>query len=325
MVDVDVFKTEIAPPRKIHPKVEEMKTTGKLFLSNKLALVGFTITSIYFLIAILDVVYPQYLGVANDNTYLSWVPGRTPVTIPPSQLGSPSLTPAGGWMYIFGTTFYNMPIFPAMLAALKFDLGYSLAIVLVGGGIGVVIGVISGYIGGIFDEVMMRVTDIFFSVPFLVLAIAFLFVFGHVLSSVVFALVIIWWPIYARLTRGQALSTKALNYVESAKAAGSSRLRNIFVHVLPNVLSPVYVQFSLDLGTIVLIFSTLDFLGIVNGNPYTPELGSMIVAQGYGLSWLIAGYWWPAIIPGIFLLIFTISVNLMGDGLRDVLDPKLRR
>ena len=335
MVDLTTTELQVTPPKKMHPAVEEFKSTAKLFLSNKLALVGGTITAIYFLIALLDVVYPEYLGggINGSNTFtiISLMPyGSISPATPGSSLVYPSLFPVShygfpAWWFFLGTTMYQVPILPAMLIALKYDLSYSLFVVLIGGSLGIVVGVVAGYLGGIFDELLMRITDIFFSIPFIVLLIAWLFVVGNTsLLAVSEALVIIWWPIYARLVRGQALSTKALNYVEAARAAGSSKFRNIFVHVLPNVLSPVYVQFSLDLGTIVLIFATLDFLSIVHLS-YLPELGALILGYGDGLGYLVSGYWWPAIIPGIFLLIFTVSINLMGDGLRDVLDPKLRK
>jgi peptide/nickel transport system permease protein len=109
--------------------------------------------------------------------------------------------------------------------------------------------------------------------------------------------------------------------VEAATASGASTARNVFSHVLPNVLSPVFVQISLDLGTIMQLFAVLFFLGVIS-DPYFPELGNII---NLGQAWLSAGIWWPVIIPGVFILLFTISINLLGDGLRDVLDPKLRR
>ena len=113
-----------------------------------------------------------------------------------------------------------------------------------------------------------------------------------------------------------------MNFLYSLSSLLLNFVRNVFVHVLPNVLSPVFVQFSLDLGTIVQVFAALDFIGFNKGNPYLPELGNMLT---WGETYLSYGAWWPIVIPGIFLLIFTVSVNLMGDGLRDVLDPKLRR
>lgn len=303
--------------QKRNARTENARMTLKLFLKNRLAFAGLIITAVYFLIALLDYVYPPWLGVPNITSMLDFVPGHTASGLLPTP---PSFS--GSWYYWLGTTVSRIPIFPAMLASLKIDLGYSLLIVLVGMLSGVILGSFSGYIGGYFDEVVMRVADIFFSLPFLVFAIVITFVLGFTLTNIVIALMIIWWPTYARLTRGLALSTKSLKYVEAAAASGSSTLRSVFTHIIPNVLSPVYVQMSLDLGSIVQIFAALDFLGFNQGNIYLPELGNMI---NIGQNSLAGGMWWPIVMPGVFLLIFTIAINLMGDGLRDVLDPKLRR
>lgn len=298
--------------------------TLRLFLKNKLALIGTIITLIYFGIALLDFIYPQYLGVANISSVANFL---HTTTLNPSALPTPP-TFSNGWWYWFGTTEYGVPILPAMLAALKVDMGYSVLIVLTAAAIGLFVGTASGYLGGLVDELLMRVTDVFFGIPTLVLAIAIIYVLGRGIDLLAIALIIVRWPMFARLSRGNALSVKQSKYIEAAQAYGSSGLRNMFAHVMPNILSPIYVQVSLELGTVVLTFSTLDFLGFNFANPLIPELGSMIAGfggSGATSTFLAFGLWWPMVIPGIFLLIFTISVNLLGDGLRDILDPKLRR
>ncbi len=300
---------------KRRPRMEDFSHTFKLFVKNKIAFVGFAIVLIYFIITVLDYADPYWLGVANINTVASWAPHLTAAVPTPPTL-------ARGWWYWFGETQFQAPIFPVMLAALKTDITYSLIVVLTGLVIGIVLGTLSGYFGKLYDELLMRITDIFFSVPTLVMAIAVTTVLGYSLQNVMIALIIIWWPIYARLTRGVSLSIKSNKYIEASTAAGSSGLRNVFVHVLPNVLSVVFVQFSLDLGTVVQLLAALDFIGFNKANPLLPELGSMLT---WGTTYLVGGIWWPIVVPGIFLLIFTVAVNLMGDGLRDVLDPKLRR
>ncbi len=344
-----------------HPRVEDFISTLKVFVKNRIALAGLIIVVIYAIIAILDWVYPAYLGIKSGfdlsdalvtfhmSTYLgkpilypspitgSLIPftigvsyGVPPygsgaiITLIPPTLHGPTNTP--GWWWIFGSTAYNLPIFPVMLASLKWDLTYTVVIVLIGAAIGTIVGTFAGFYGGATDEAIMRVTDIFFSIPFLVLAMAILYVMGVSINNVLLALIIIWWPIYARLTRGQALSVKANKFVEAATASGSSRIRTMFVHILPNVLAPVFVQISLDLGTVIALFATLDFLGFHYTSIYLPELGNMIT-WGDQTRYLFATpmNWWPFLIPALFLVIFTIAVNLLGDGLRDVLDPKLRR
>lgn len=336
-----------------HPRIEDFEATLRVLLKNKLAMVGLTITLIYAAITILDYVYPQYLGInpgtgALSDALISF--GRTagvtwqghayfvgstisiaapygadvPFTIVPPTLNGPTGTP--GWWWWLGGTAYFLPILPVMLAGLKFDLTYTLLIVFFGALVGTVLGTISGYYGGILDEVLMRITDIFFSVPFLILAIAISYALGATVQWVIFAIIIIWWPTYARLTRGQALGIKSNKFVEAARASGSSNLRIVFSHILPNVLAPVFIQISLDVGVIVQVFATLDFLGFHFTSITLPEIGNMM-NWGDQPNYLFAHpmNWWPVVIPGIFLVIFTIAVNLFGDGLRDVLDPKLRR
>lgn len=309
-------------------KIKRRKTglnfTLNLFLKNKLALIGSIITLVYFSIAVLDYIYPQYLGISNISSVANFL---HTTSLNPSALPTPP-TFSRGWWYWLGTTEYGVPIFPAMLAALKVDMGYSVLIVLSAAVIGLFIGTASGYLGGIVDETLMRITDVFFGIPTLVLAIAIMYVLGRGIDLLAVALIIVRWPMFARLSRGNALSVRQSRYIEAAQAYGSSSLRNMFTHVMPNILSPIYVQISLELGTVVLTFSTLDFLGFNFANPLIPELGSMIAGfggSGATSTFLAFGLWWPMVIPGIFLLIFTISVNLLGDGLRDILDPKLRR
>lgn len=316
MAELNVNPEKIAVAKKRRPRMEDTKNTLNLFIHNRLAFSGMIITAVYFFIALLDVIYPQWLGVSNLNSMLSFVPGgRATAQLPTAP------TFSNGWWFYLGTTYSQIPLLPVMFAALEFDMGYSLLIVFSGVGIGLLLGTFSGYFGGMIDEVVMRITDVFFSFPTLVLAIAMAYVLGEDMNVIIIALIIVWWPNYARFSRGLALTTKNQNFVEAAVASGSTRFRNVFVHIMPNVLSPIYVQLSLDLGSVILILAALDFIGF-NKNGFLPEIGNLInIGQGY----LATGMWWPVFMPGIFLLIFTVAVNLMGDGLRDVLDPKLRR
>lgn len=302
---------------KKRPRLEDFKNTAKLFFKNKFAFVGFVITLIYFLLALLDEVYPAYLGVSSYTSLLSFrIHYSSPLPMPPAF--------NKGWWYFMGTTqlgSYKFALFPSVLGALKIDMGYSIIIVLAGATIGILLGTFSATYGKYLDDVLMRVTDVFYSLPYLIIALAFIFILGRYLIYVVYALIIVWWPIYARLARGQTLYVKSAKFVEAAYAAGTSRPRTIFSHIIPNVLSPLFIQMSLDIGSIVQIFAALDYLGI-SVSPYIDELGNII---SLGQSYLSIGIWWPIIFPGIFLLIFTVAVNMMGDGLRDVLDPRLRR
>ena len=302
--------------RERHPKVENFLNLLKLFLKNKTALSGMIISIVYFILAALDYIYPQYLGVNNLDSMIVFLKGQPVGSFLPTP---PTLS--NGWWYYFGTTEYEIPIFPAMLAALKYDIGFSIVIVLIGTVIGTIGGAIAGYMGGYIDGLIMRITDIFLSVPLIVLAIAVTFFLGSTFIDLVFALIIVSWPMYARLSRGVALSVRSSQFNMAAIASGSSRIRNVFVHVIPNILSPVLVQMSLSVGRVIIIFAALYYLSIVRGNPYLPELGNMMVM---GQNYLADGIWWPVVIPGVFLVIFVTALNLMGDGLRDVLDPRMR-
>ncbi|MEM0135313.1 MAG: ABC transporter permease [Thermoplasmatales archaeon] len=301
----------------IHPHYDNFISVFKLLLKNKTATAGLIISLIYFILAILDYVYPQYLGVKDIGSMLSFLNGANVNSLLPTP---PQFN--RGWWYFLGTTEYRIPILPVMLAALKFDIGYSVLIVLSGAIIGTAIGTISGYFGKTADEILMRITDVFLSIPFIVLAIAVTFVLGAKFIDLVLALIIISWPLYARLARGQALTIRGRDFIAAATASGSSGIRNVVVHVIPNLLSPIMVQISLSVGRVILVFAALYYLSIIRGNEYLPELGNMMVM---GQSYLPYGIWWPVVIPGIFLVVFVTALNLLGDGLRDVLDPRLRR
>ncbi|BAB60496.1 ABC transport system permease protein P1P2A1A2 [Thermoplasma volcanium GSS1] len=319
MAEVEVFKARRKEQKKRSARLEDFLFTLRLIVSNKIAFVGLLITLVYFAIAVIDYIDPRWLGVSNLSSALNFLHGKS--YYPSATLVLPP-TLSHGWYYWLGTTEYGIPILPDMLAALKVDLTLSVEIVLTGALIGLILGTVSAYYGGLIDEAMMRITDIFFSIPALILALAIAFIIGLTFTNIALAFIIVWWPIYARLGRSLTLSIKNMNFIEAANAAGSSSVRNIFYHVIPGVLSPLFVQFSLDIGTVVQLFAALEFLGVVPVDPFLPELGRMMV---WGESYLIFGKWWAVLIPAIFLMIFTVSVSLLGDGLRDVLDPRQRR
>ena len=303
---------------KRNPRFENYSFTFKLLLKNKIALAGLVIAIFYAIITILDYVDPSYLGVSSITTAINFLHGA-PLNSTGSAVTPPTLSK--GWYYYFGTTKYGIPILPAMFAALKIDITYTL--VIAGGGaiIGTIVGSFSGYFGGIFDQVIMRITDVFFSIPHLVLAIAIAFILGFTFRNIALAFLIVSWPAYARIVRSTVLSLREAKFVEAAVAGGVSKIRILFSHLIPNSFSPVLVQFSLQFGSVIQLFAALAFLGFVAGNAFAPELGNMI---SWGETYLAAGKWWAITIPGIFLIIFSVGLNLLGDGLRDVLDPKLR-
>ncbi|MCH1770538.1 MULTISPECIES: ABC transporter permease [Metallosphaera] len=282
-----------------------LKLSLKVFFSNRTAVAGLIIFLGYVADALLMQFYPEIVGVRNPNTLIyNFI---NPVPQPPSA------------KYPLGTTYPGVNLLQAIMEAIRIDLGFSLLIVVSGALIGAVIGVLAAYVGGYLDEVLMRITDIFFSVPFLVLALAVGFVLGRSLNSMVIALIIVWWPIYARYSRSLTLSLRESMFIEAAKASGASNTRIMFRHILPNTLPPILVQISLDLGSVVGIFATLAFIGFIP-NANIPELGYL---TSLGLNYIQSAPW-TVIFPGLAITLFALSVNLMGDGLRDVIDPRRR-
>lgn len=305
-----VVPKEVKPVTAWQRRLQEAKLSLRLLVKSPLAATGLVIVLIYVGIAI----YAQFFIPSND--YMA----PTFAGLPIAPFWWPGGTTAGGWLGTSGVG-KGVPLDSAIPKAIRIDLMYSAFVVLIGAAIGTLIGVYSAYKGGLFDEALMRVTDITYSIPFLVLVIAVSYVFSrHDFLTVNTILLILWWPPYARLVRSQALSVKELRFIEAARAAGASDARIMLRHVLPNTLAPVFVQISLDMGTVTQVFAALDFLSI--GLPlFVPELGNLIVIGYFNFP----SYPWTIIIPGVVLLIFTVGVNLLGDGLRDVLDPRMRR
>jgi len=288
-------------------KLHEWRLTLKILIESPSSAVGLAIVLAYSAIAIIDFTYPSLIGVQDA---FSMIPDYTnPVPSPPVWPTHP-----------FGTSFPGVDLYQAVMSAIRVDLWYSLLIVLAGAAIGTIVGVLAAYIGGYLDEALMRFTDIFLSVPYLPFAIAVAFVLGRALDDVSIALAIVWWPLYARYAYGQTLSVKQNTYIEAARASGVGSWGIMLHHVVPNVLTPIFVQVSLDLGTVVQVFAALTFIGFASGNPLLPELGTLI---SNGFQYAVAAPW-VVLFPGVAILIFAIGMNLLGDGLRDALDPRSR-
>ncbi len=227
-----------------------------------------------------------------------------------------------GKYVLLGTDELGRDYLSRIIMAAPLDLLIAIVVVTSALLIGVVLGVVSGYYGGWVDEAIMRVTDIFLSIPGLILALAFTAALGPGLLNVMTALVITWWPGYTRLIRAQTLSVRENLYVEAARAVGVPSGRIVIRHVLPNSIAPVLVNATLDMGTVILVASALSFLGL-GVQPPDPEWGAMV---SDGRFYIIAqGWWWLSTFPGLAILFASLGFNLAGDGLRDILDPRLRR
>jgi peptide/nickel transport system permease protein len=183
--------------------------------------------------------------------------------------------------------------------------------------IGIPLGVVAGYFGGFIDDVIMRITDVFLAFPALLLALAFAAVLAPSVGNTTIAIAITWWPWYTRLIRGQAASVAGRQFVESARALGVPHRKILLRHVLPNSITPLIVQVSLDVGGVILTASALSFLGLGAQDP-TPDWGLMVnQGQAYFTT-----QWWLVTFPGLAILVTAAAFNLLGDGLRDVLDPR---
>lgn len=219
----------------------------------------------------------------------------------------------------FGTDEVGNDVFTRVIVGARVTLQIACIVTGVAMLIGIPLGMIAGYMGGWVQEVIMRITDVFLSVPGLILAIAIVGALGPGIVNAMLALSLVWWPGYVRLVQAKTLSLKNEIYVEAARSMGASSLRIVFVHILPNCTSPIIVKASMDMGMSILGAASLGFLGL-GAQPPFPEWGAMIsVARNYLPDW-----WWYSFYPGLAIFITVLGFNLLGDGLRDILDPKHR-
>jgi peptide/nickel transport system permease protein len=291
----------------------------RIMRANPLTFAGFILVTIILVLAALVALVPSLIipyGATQDTGAHEVAP--TLFRWPPS-LAHP-----------FGTDQANIDLFSAVLRALPLDLAIGIGIA----GIALVAGGILGLIAGFWDQpgtpggavsvVILRTTDVFLAFPSLVLALAIVASIGRGIWAAILAILITWWPYYVRLVRGETLAVKHLPYVTAARAAGVRETRILTRHILRNVLEPVIVYFTLDIGTVLVTFSTISFIGA--GIPWpgpTPEWGSMM--SFYQGNYPLEQFWWFITFPAIAIFVTALAFSLLGDGLRDVLDPRTRR
>jgi peptide/nickel transport system permease protein len=271
----------------------------RLLRSSPLITTGGAIALLIVLVALVAPLLAPFPGDAGSATN------------PVAALQAPSLH------HLFGTDQVGRDVFSRVLYGARVSPLIALLVLVIACVVGVPLGVVAGYFGGVADEVIMRVTDIFLAFPSLLLSLAFAAVLPPSLTSLTIAIAITWWPWYARLIRGQAASVAGRPYVESCRALGIPTWRILLRHVLPNSVTPLIVQVSLDFGGVILTASALSFLGLGAQDP-TPDWGLM-VAEGENY---FTTQWWLVTYPGLAIMLTALAFNLLGDGLRDVLDPR---
>jgi peptide/nickel transport system permease protein len=276
-----------------------LQTTIRRIRRNTLSIVGLGIVGGLVLIALIfPVIVPRSQAELThlDNMFLS-----------------PSLA------HPFGTDEMGRDLLVRILWGTSISLQIGMLVVATAMGIGVPLGAIAGFFGGRIDDVIMRLTDLFLAFPSILLALAVAAALGPSITNAMVAIAITWWPWYTRIVRGMTLSLKEEKFVEAARSLGASKARLIFKHILPNCITPVIVNGTLDIGYAILATAALSFLG-VGAQPPLPEWGLMVSTGRIYMP----TRWWLSTFPGLAILVTVLGFNLVGDAIRDVMDPRLR-
>jgi len=273
------------------------------FLEDKMAVIG----AVVLLLLVILAVYPQI--VAPQNPYDLAALDLADSYKPPGEGG------------LLGTDDQGRDIFSAILFGLRISLFVGIASTVLSAIIGLTMGLIAGYAGGWTEKGIMRLADIQLSLPVFLVALVIMAIWGQGIGKIIIAITVCNWVYYARTVRGMVLSEKKTDYVQAAVAGGRHPVLIMFSEIAPNIMAPVIVIATVRIANAILLEATLSFLGV--GVPITkPSLGSLI---SNGFEVLFSGYWWMSVFPGVVLVILVLAINLMGDRLRDVLNPRLKR
>jgi peptide/nickel transport system permease protein len=278
--------------------VTTVQTRRPVWRRSPLAMVGLTLIVLLALIALLA----PLIAPAN----------------PLKQVLSTRLKPPSAEHWL-GTDQLGRDVLSRMIYGSRISLVIGIVVVGLAASVGTLVGVVAGYFGGWLDEALMRLTDVFFAFPALILAMAISGALGPSLTNAMIAIAVVSWPVYARLVRAQVLSLREREYVEAARGLGASAERIVWQHILPNTLAPLLVQASFDMGGAILSAAGLSFIGF-GAQPPTAEWGVMI---SDGRNYIVTQPW-LSLFPGLAILLTVAAFNLIGDGLRDALDPRLR-
>jgi len=283
------------------PRIRETRLTLFLLARNKLTLTAMIFTLLLVLIAVFAP------SIVPFPTQIYGIDALEDKLLPPSSV------------HLFGTDELGRDMFSRVLFGTRISLTTALTSIALAVMIGVPLGAIAGYSNKVIDEAIMRVTDIFLSFPPMLMALAIAAFLGPSLTNAILAIGLAWWPMYTRLIRGQAVSLRERQFVRAARVIGTPYLKIIFGHILPNCIAPLIIQASLDLGTVILIVASLSFLGL-GAQPPTPDWGLLIsTSRNYFLN-----AWWYSVFPGLAIFVTVLALNLVGDGLRETLDPRTR-
>jgi peptide/nickel transport system permease protein len=335
-IRVEGFDAEAVGRRRLdttwEPELESEEGKGRRYYAwlrfrrNRLALFGAAVIGLMLLVAVFArpiqvpgsspvlagwTVQPFSLAPANPAAQ-DIVRGHTPPTVANLLTWPPS--PEG----LFGTDWAGRDILSRVMYGGRWSLSIGFIAVGVALFVGVPLGAIAGYYGGYVDEVVMRIVDLLYAFPFIVLAIAIIAILGRGYWEMVFALVAVGWLSYARIIRGEILSVKENEYVAAAKALGARDRSVIVRHILPNAMAPVIVQATLSVGTTVLAAAALGFIGL-GLSPASAEWGVMLNVEQDSMA---RGRWWAGFFPGLAIFLFVMAINLVGDGVRDAFDPQ---
>lgn len=284
--------------QEVGPRLSRVRAVGRFLRHNPLTMLGALILLAWIIVAITAPLLAPYNPVAQIFKDRNQPPGPN---------------------HLFGTDELGRDIFSRVLYGTQLSLPVGFILILLASLIGTVVGLISGYFGGWIDEIMMRLTDLIFAFPTIILAMTIAAALGRSLFNSVIAILVVWWPAYARTVRSVVLTVKSQDYILAARAVGAKPGRIMWKQIFPNILGPVLVITFIDIGNGILIFSGLSFLGL-GPKPTDAEWGVMTAA---GVSNLDA--WWRTTFPGLAIASVVLAFNFIGDGLRDLLDPHIKQ
>jgi peptide/nickel transport system permease protein len=296
-----------------HPRWREFLFSAKRFLRNPLSVAGLTIILVFAFLA-----------------------AFAPLLAPPPYPDNPLKIPHTGWaiepsppsaVHPLGTLEQQYDILYGIIWGTRSAFAIGVLVTLANLILGIILGAVAGYFGGLIDEVIMRITDIFYAIPFLVMAMALVVAIGRGLNAIIVVLIILGWPSYTRVLRGEILVIREKDYILAARACGSTALRTIVRHVLPNTMYSVLILASLNVGSVIISAAALSFLGL-GSETGIADWGQMVAMCR---NWIVGSqgnrlaYWYTVFIPGFVITLFVLAWNLLGDAVRDVFDPKVRR